>query len=847
MIQKLGGRTLRASGSLFVLMTLFAAGAMAEGKPSRKVVSKPMLEKILEKARRPMPPALRYGEPDRAEAWFRLKRAPVGETAVPVERYFQALEQMRTMRQHSTVSNTVLPSRAELEERGIASATAAATLGSWTSLGPGNVGGRTRTLVIDPVTPRILYAGGVAGGVWKTTDSGRSWRPVSDQMANLSVGILAMDPANPNVLYAGTGEGYFNGDAVRGAGIFRTTDAGATWTRLAATATPDFYYVNDLVMSSQGSGRLYAATRTGVWRSLDAGATWTRVLEPGMRAGCLDLAIRYDKTDDVVLASCGSFADEAAVFQGRKAQAAGTWTKVLKDKGMGRTSLAVAPSNPKVVYALAASNVPGPKGQYLLGLHGVFRSDDGGATWSARVRNTDRKRHNTLLLTNPVIANLAACDFADDNAYYNQGWYDNVIAVDPLDANRVWAGGIDLFRSDDGGKNWGLASYWWAQEGGRSLPSYAHADQHAIVFHPRYNGTTNRQMFVGNDGGIFKTLDARAAKAAGAQGVCSPYESSVVWTNLNNGYGVTQFYHGVPYPDGATWVGGTQDNGTIRGSEAAGPNGWREILGGDGGYVAVHRVNPDVVYATLPGFLLAKSTNGGQDWDVVLAGIDEDPNNFLFIAPLLMDPTDEERLWAGGSFVWRTDDGAENWDRASAKLAGQSPSVSAIGVARSNPDRVLAGTSEGYIHRTGVAQTANANTVWPNVRPRAGVVSSLTFDPKDANVAYATYSNFGGTHVWKSTDGGATWVGIDGSGSGKLPDIPVHVLVVDPVNRSRLWIGTDLGVFATTDGGATWAVENTGFPNVVTEWLTLETGPGNAGTIFAFTHGRGAWKVSTQP
>ncbi len=470
MIQKLGGRTL----CLFVLMNVFAAGTMAT-EEARKPLSKPLLEKLREKARKPM---LRYDESDRAEAHFRLKRAPAGETAVPVERYFQALEQMRDMRQHSTVRNTFLPSRAELAEKGISSATAAdtaSTLGAWTSLGPGNVGGRTRTLVIDPVTPRIMYAGGVAGGVWKTTDSGRSWLPVSDQMANLSVGALVIDPVNPNILYAGTGEGYFNGDSVRGAGIFRTTDSGATWTRLAATATPDFYYVNDLVISAQssaqGNSRLYAATRTGVWRSLDHGTTWTRVLDAKMRAGCLDLGIRYDKTDDVVLASCGSFADEAAVFQGRKAQAAGTWTKVLKEKGMGRTSLAVSPSNPKVVYALATSNVAGPKGLFLLGLHGVFRSDDGGATWSARVRNTDRKRHNTLLLTNPVLACLESCGFDTDNAYYNQGWYDNVIAVDPLDPNRVWAGGIDLFRSDDGGKNWGVASYWWAQDGREGSPA----------------------------------------------------------------------------------------------------------------------------------------------------------------------------------------------------------------------------------------------------------------------------------------------------------------------------------------------------------------------------------------
>jgi hypothetical protein len=195
--------------------------------------------------------------------------------------------------------------------------------------------------------------------------------------------------------------------------------------------------------------------------------------------------------------------------------------------------------------------------------------------------------------------------------------------------------------------------------------------------------------------------------------------------------------------------------------------------------------------------------------------------------------------------MWRTSDEAASWGQASAPLSADR-SVSAIAVAPTNSNIVLAGTNGGFIHRTGNALTSNANTQWAGAQPRAGFVSWLTFDPSNENVAYATYSTFGGTHVWKSTDGGATWAGIDGAGETGLPDVPVHTIAVDPVNSQTLYIGTDVGVFVSQDGGASWARENTGFANVVTESLSVGS-VGNMSTLFAFTHGRGVWRVSLGP
>lgn len=772
-----------------------------------------------------------------AQEFFRLKRAPVGQRAIPVDRYFAALRRMRTMRQHSLRNLRFLPSRAELAERGISYAAEDESLGAWSPLGPGNVGGRTRALIVDPGSPRTLYAGGVAGGVWKSTDGGLSWTALDDLAANLAIGSLAMDPANSNIVYAGTGEGYYNEDAVRGAGIFKTTDGGLTWRQLPSTDNPAFYYVNDLVVSPKDPRRVYAATRSGVWRSKNGGRSWSRVLSPKVHGGCLDLALRTDRPTDFLLASCGTREQTAAVWRNEAAERRGGWEKVLTEPGMGRTSLAIAPSDQDVVYALASSNVPGT---YHWGLLGVFRSGDGGKSWSAQVRNTTSDKLSRLLLTNAWFA-LEECN-QDDAAFYNQGWYDNVIAVDPVDPDRVWAGGIDLFRSEDGGKSWGLMSYWWAS--GEGQKGYVHADQHVLVFHPRYDGRTVKTLFVANDGGLFKTQDALAPAVREPAEVCDPGAARSEWGSLNNGFGVTQFYYGAPYPDGATWFGGTQDTGVIRGSESAGLNGWQILVPGDAGYVAVNPDDDQVLYASLTNLAINKSTNGWQDGDYAEATSGIDPEDkFLFVTPFLLDPSDPKRLWTGGAHLWRTDDAAGSWSQASDALSG---SASTLAVSPSDSDRVLAGTSEGWVHRSSSARASAADTVWPSSRPRKGFVSSVAFDPQDPDVVYATYSSFGGTHVWKSTDGGATWTGIDGSGRGALPDLPVNAIAVDPGDSRRLFLATDLGVFLSRDGGATWAVENTGFANVITSWLAVLEGQGKTRTLFAFTHGRGAWKVAIE-
>jgi hypothetical protein len=800
------------------------ADAAATATPSPQVeLPAAVARKLKEKAEAQSGPQ-RYDEPEGAAEYYRLKRLPPGERDVPVEKYLAAQEHIRRMPRYSTALERALPPLSEARSE----AAPEGVLPTWEPLGPGNVGGRTRALLIHPQNPQVMYAAGVSGGVWKTTNGGASWTPLADLIANIAVNSLAMDPANSNVIYAGTGEGVTMD--FRGAGIFKTTDGGTSWSQFSSTNTSDFHYVNDLVISPHDSRRVYAATQTGVWRSTDGGATWSRALGANVTGGCLDLVIRTDKPTDYVFASCGNLT-QATVYRNTDAGGAGVWESVHTENGMGRTSLSLAPSNQDVIYAASASYL---SGNYRHGLHAVFRSISSGdaGTWAAQVRNTDAVKLNTMLFTNPLAAFGGECGFGP-SVFASQGWYDNVVAVDPADANRVWVGGIDLFRSDDGGRTWGQASHWWA----KGAPQYAHADSHVIAFHPQYDGLSNQRMFVGGDGGVFRTDNARGVVNTSLSAPCNPAGGAVAWTSLNNGYGVTQFYHGAVFPDGRSYLGGTQDNGTQFGTDAAGVNGWREVLGGDGGYVAVDPTNPNVIYAEHTRLSLRKSVDGGRTFQSAVTGITESRNNFLFIAPFAMDPSDAQRLWIGGYGLWRTEDGAATWQAAN---SGSLPQITSIAVAPTDSNTVICGTLGGGVYRSD--QALGAATYWEQVGYLSGFISSLAFDPADKNVTYATTSSFGVPHVWRRAGGGAPWARIDGTGANRLPDIPAHCVVVDPENTQRLYVGTDLGVFVTTDGGANWAVENTGFANVVVESLSIVTANGE-NWLYAFSHGRGVWRV----
>lgn len=684
---------------------------------------------------------------------------------------------------------------------------------AWEWLGPGNIGGRTRGIVVDPADPSRLWAASAGGGVWATVDGGVTWTPVDDFLANLACACIAMDPSEPTRIYAGTGEGFSNADAVRGAGIFQTSD-GVHWSQISSTATPDFQFVNRIAVSPSGDVVL-AATGAGIFRSDDAArATWSQVLAVAVGD------VRFDPADGT--RAVAGAVDGAEAWFSR--DGGNTWTAATHDAWSGRVELAYATADPAVVYA----SVQATNGE-------IWRSDDGGQTYE------HRKALGPDGMPAPYLG--------------DQGWYGNSIwAGDPSDRDLVVVGGINLWRSQDGGGSLAEISTWWA------APASAHADNHAIVSHPAYDGVTDHTIFVGNDGGVF-TGDLATVGAEPNP----PYTAG--WTELDNNYGVTQFYAGAGNVSTGKIIGGAQDNGTLCFDPAQGTEQWTTIFGGDGGWCAADPTDPNVFYGEYVFLNIHRNTDGGttddttgdryisgQFWNEAIGRWDWKPVPFqipdafsrqaLFIAPFLLDPAQPARMLAGGLQLWRTDDAKRaNTPTSGPRWAPIKPSagsaISAITVAGTDSDQVWVGHRNGMVFRT-TNGTAAAPT-WqrvgvsgPSPLTPQRYCTCITVDPSDPDTVYVAFGGYLSDNVWVTRDGGVDW----SPPSSGLPTAPVRAVAIHPRRRDRIYLGTEVGVFASEDDGAHWSPANDGPANVSVDQL-LWMGE----TLTAVTHGRGMFRI----
>jgi photosystem II stability/assembly factor-like uncharacterized protein len=697
----------------------------------------------------------------------------------------------------------------------------------WTPLGPSDVGGRLRALAIDPTDTNVLYAGAVAGGVWKSTNGGASWAPLVETFANVGVSAIVLDPRDPAVIYVGTGEYFGSGSAggFAGVGIMRSRDRGATWRLLPATIGSDeFRYVHDLAISAADSNVLYAGTSAGVARSTDGGDTWTTVLPAASRSGCGELAVRSDRSPDVLLASCADAGADGVYWSG---DGGNTWAKVIDvvngERG-GRASIAFAPSNQDIAYASVARTNDSAGG--ASGTLALLRSNDGGQTWSVQ---------------NPGTVNWLG--YCSDT--WGQGYYGNVIAVDPTNPERIWLGGVDGFRSDDGGRTVTIAAYWYIDQvfarSGQDVPvpfPYVHADYHAIVFDPNYDGADNQTVYFGTDGGLYRTRNDRAPLASPLcqPGVDEASLNDVVYEPLNSGLAVTQFWAGTVSADGSILMGGTQDNGTWLRPAGAGPGGWRFAIGGDGFDVAVAPAN-DRFYGEIygdNGIDIRRSSTGDYADFVPITGSIDDTG--LFFTPFVLDPNNPQTLWTGGHTMWRSTDAGDLWIQQSEQLTapGEDHAVSAIAIAPSDSDVVYAGSNRGLLWVTTNA-TASPPT-WTALVKQPGYVTQLAVHPADPRTAYATIGRFGGPHLLKTIDGGATWTDV----STALPDVPASGVAINPRNPEMVFVGTDAGVFETPNGGRTWYPANGNLTSTIVQDLVFQPGTSE---LYVFTHGRGAYGV----
>ncbi|HTX18412.1 MAG TPA: FlgD immunoglobulin-like domain containing protein [Bacteroidota bacterium] len=690
---------------------------------------------------------------------------------------------------------------------------------TWFPLGPGNIGGRVRAIVVNPSDTDQIIAGSVSGGIWKSTDGGASWTSKSDTLNFEAIGCLLIDPSNNNTVYAGTGEGWLNLDAVYGGGIYKSTDFGESWTLLSSTSgSAAQNFRNVMKMTSDPSGNIYAATKNytyeygggsyttsgGLYMSSDQGASWTKISSTTTSTNYFNPCDVIALTSTIIMYAVEANGPTLGGIY-RTTNGGGFWSKVsssLPTSGYGRIALAQDPNNSSVLYAAFESLDTTPAGDG--GLKGIFKSTDGGATW-------------TQLNTPPKIASTGNTSYFRD-----QGWYDNVIAVDPNNSSNIYLGGVDMMKSTDGGSTWNQLTYWYSGYGS----PYVHADHHAIVF-VRSSPNT---IIDGNDGGIYKTTDGGAS-----------------WSNLNNGLAITQFYGGAVYKTGATYYGGTQDNGHLKFSGTG--STWTEAVGGDGGYAAQDQTSDQVSYEEYTYLQLSKTTDGGATWKDCVSGLSDAGNssNCLFVAPFQMNPENSSVLVAGSASVWASTNSSSSWKQVSGVFSS-GHDVSAVAIANASANFLaFAGTTDGKIFRCSSLNPSSGIVGWDTITPPANNgawVRRIVIDLSNKNNVYACYGgyNTGGTlssrHVWYSSDQGSTWNDI----STQLPNVPVHSLAIDPTTSTVLYVGTETGVFASMDRGTSWQSYADGMPTYVpTDEVVVQH---DTKALFAFTHGRGVFSTS---
>ena len=320
---------------------------------------------------------------------------------------------------------------------------------------------------------------------------------------------------------------------------------------------------------------------------------------------------------------------------------------------------------------------------------------------------------------------------------------------------------------------------------------------------------------------------------------------------------MTQFYYGTPYASGTRYVAGAQDNGTLRGSDGTGANAWSEISGGDGGYTAINPATSGastVLYVENTGVSIQKSSDDGNSFTDAIDGIAGSGGCGRFINPFVLDPNSPTRLYTTQNVIWRTSNSAFSWLQASDALPGTScggavdsgERFSALAVADGNANLLVAGSNFGRLCRLTNATGSGPGTALQNCSTPAGggVVSDIAFDPNDPTRVYASYSTISVSPLWRSTNSGQTWSDISGAGVTGLPDVGAHSIAVSPFAADTIYVGTDVGVFVTTNGGASWARENTGFANVRTDRLAFNAVGTDSAQLFAFTHGRGVFRTT---
>jgi hypothetical protein len=669
----------------------------------------------------------------------------------------------------------------------------------WVALGPSNIGGRVTDMVADPVRANTVYAGAATGGVWRSTDGGVTFTSSWPTTITPSIGALVI--SSSGTLYAGTGEGNPGGGSVTfpGNGVYRSNDGGSTWVPSGLTGSDR---IGRLAIDPTNSNRIFAAATgslfvpggvRGLYRTTDGGTTWQQVLAGANgTTGAVDVAIDPSNPNRVFVAMW----DHKRTPQGRTYGGVGsgiyrstdggaTWTRLggglpASSTNLGRMGLVVAPNSPSRLYAIAANTT----GNFL----GFWTSTNSGTNWTA--------------ITNTSLLSTSQSTF---------GWWFGRLWVDPASSQHVWVAGVQLLESLDAGANW-------------RRNSNVHADQHAFAFDPRVPG----RVFLGDDGGVYRSTSGGATTGT--------------WTKASS-LAINQFYTvAVSQQDTARVSGGAQDNGSLRNWSGTAFN---SIGGGDGTTNLIDPTNQNKVYSCSQNGACTRSTDGGTTRSSFGATTSDRRN---WVTPIVFDPNNPAIMYYAGNRVNRSTNSAVSFTVISPDLThgdggvggATFGTVTTLAVARSDSRVIYAGTDDG---RAWI--TRNTGAAWTEIT--AGLptrwITRIEVDPTNANTAYLSVSGYRngdpGAHVFATTNGGTSWQDI----SAGLPDAPVNDVVLDPRNPAVLYAATDVGVFARDASGA-WSPVGTGLPLVPIADLSA-VASGTTTILTAATFGLGFYRTTT--
>jgi photosystem II stability/assembly factor-like uncharacterized protein len=686
------------------------------------------------------------------------------------------------------------------------------------SIGPAVMSGRIAALDAVAGDRLTIYAGSAGGGVWKSTDGGLRFKPIFDRYAQ-SIGAVTVDPSNPKIVWVGAGESWVRNSVSIGDGVYRSVDAGDTWTHLGLQHTERIARI--VVHPKDGNTAYVCATGhlfddhddRGVYRTKDAGKTWEKVLFVARNAGCADLAM--DPSDPSILYAgiwqvrrTPSFFTSGGPTSGlyKSTNAGGTWTRLEKDLpagDLGRIAIAVSTAKPSVVYAVIESKRTA-----------LFRSEDRGASWKEMNSSTNVSQ---------------------------RPFYFSLLVADPKQADRIYKAGQHAVVSDDGGRTWSTLG------GVLSGPTY-HSDVHAIWVNPQ----NTEQLVMGTDGGVYTSADRGST-----------------WRFVES-LPVGQFYHvshdmSWPYnvygglQDNSTWFGPSRRTGGIGGRH------WQSLSPGDGFWSFVDPRDEDVVYDEIQGgnlFRTRRSTLERKDIrPTPKAG--EPKYRFNWNTPIHLSRATPGTMYYGAQFLFRTRDMGESWERISPDLTTNDPNrqrqdesggltldnstaennatIFAISESPKNPRVIWVGTDDGYVQ-----VTRDGGKTWKNVAanvtgvPANTWVSSIEAGHSDEGTAYATFDgHMTGDmkpYVYRTRDFGATWQPLG------LADLRgyAHVVKEDAVSPNLLVVGTELGLFLSIDAGQRWAQFKPGLPDVAVRDVAIH--PRDHDLIVA-THGRGLYVI----